>query len=316
MNSDRRAYLQDKVVIEGGITGRRYALPTAMMPPMPDLGETGVIVNADEATSFGELSGQPAYPDARSFRRKFGLLIPSTNTSMEYDLWTIITGNRTKLAGVGLHTVTVSTPSPLLRTAGDLERYKDQFIAGTRAAIEESLLAQPQYLIVGMSLEHILSGLDAVQGFTASMRNDAGVELAVWHEAVHAGLSRIGAKRIGLLTPFDKAGNQNATRLFSDLGYTVPVSVGFSCANALHIAHVPDWSKERAIFELLRPTENKLDAIVQCGTNMSLMLVADRIEPVLGVPILAINPVLLWYALRETRIFDRVAGAGVLLHEH
>jgi maleate isomerase len=145
----------------------------------------------------------------------------------------------------------------VLRTADDLERYKEQFISGVTAAIEESLLAQPQCLIVGMSLEHILSGLEAVQSFTAVMRKHAGIELAVWHEAAHAALTKVRAKRIGLLTPFDQTGNHNAARLFSDLGYTVAVSVGFSCANALHIAHVPDWAKERAIYELLRPSENK-----------------------------------------------------------
>ena len=316
MTLDRRSYLQDSFRIEGGLSGRRIALPTSMTPPMPDLGENGVILNAHKASAFGELTGRPAYPDTRSFRRKFGLLIPSTNTSMEHDLWTIIAGNGPSLGGVGLHTVTVSTPSPVLRTADDLERYKDQFIGGVTAAIEELLLAQPQYLIVGMSLEHILSGLEAVQSFTAAMRKHAGIELAVWHEAAHAALTRVRAKRIGLLTPFDQTGNQNAARLFSDLGYTVAVSVGFSCANALHIAHVPDWAKERAIHELLRPTENKLDAIVQCGTNMSLIEVMQRVEPVLEIPILAINPVLLWYALRETQISGQVNGAGALLREH
>jgi maleate isomerase len=51
----------------------------------------------------------------------------------------------------------------------------------------------------------------------------------------------------------------------------VVASVGFSCANALHIAHVPDWAKERAIMELLATHTNRLDAVVQCGTNMSLI---------------------------------------------
>ena len=43
--------------------------------------------------------------------------------------------------------------------------------------------------------------------------------------------------------------------------------------------------------ELLATTDNKLDAIVQCGTNMSLIDVSERLEPVLGIPILGINAV-------------------------
>jgi maleate cis-trans isomerase len=49
---------------------------------------------------------------------------------------------------------------------------------------------------------------------------------------------------------------------------------------------------------------------------MSLIEVMERVEPALKIPILAINPVLLWYALRETQISGRIAGAGTLLREH
>jgi maleate cis-trans isomerase len=79
--------------------------------------------------------------------------------------------------------------------------------------------------------------------------------------------------------------------MFEELGFEVVSSVGFSCANALHIAHVPDWAKEKAILELLGNDENKLDAVVQCGTNMSLIDVTEKLEPVVGIPILGINAV-------------------------
>ena len=92
-------------------------------------------------------------------------------------------------------------------------------------------------------------------------------------------------------------------------------SVGFSCANALHIAHVPDWAKEKAILELLATDRNNLDAVVQCGTNMSLIDVAERLEPVVGIPILGINATTFWYALRENGFDSPLAGAGRLLQE-
>jgi maleate isomerase len=93
----------------------------------------------------------------------------------------------------------------------------------------------------------------------------------------------------------------------------VVASVGFSCANALHIAHVPDWAKERAILELLATDANALDAVVQCGTNMSLIDVSERLEPVLGIPILGINATTFWYALRENGFEAPLEGSGMLL---
>jgi maleate isomerase len=103
--------------------------------------------------------------------------------------------------------------------------------------------------------------------------------------------------------------------MFEELGFNVVASVGFSCANALHIAHVPDWAKERAILELLATGENELDAVVQCGTNMSLIDVTEKLEPVIGIPILGINAVLFWYALRENGFEGALAGGGRLLQE-
>jgi maleate isomerase len=91
--------------------------------------------------------------------------------------------------------------------------------------------------------------------------------------------------------------------------------VGFSCANALHIAHVPNWAKEKAILELLATVENELDAVVQCGTNMSLIDVTEKLEPVIGIPILGVNAVTFWFALRENGFEGAVVGAGRLLQE-
>jgi maleate isomerase len=110
-------------------------------------------------------------------------------------------------------------------------------------------------------------------------------------------------------------GNEFATQMFEDLGFEVVSSVGFSCANALHIAHVPDWAKEKAILELLATNENQLDAVVQCGTNMSLIDVTERLEPVIGIPILGVNTVIFWYALRENGFEGALVGAGRLLQE-
>lgn len=262
-----------------------------------------------------DATGGRRYPDVRSFRRKFGLVVPATNTSMEHELWTVVCRNPGTLAGVGLHTTTVLTPRPALATAADLAAYRRQFLEGLRAAVDAAVLAQPQHLILGMSLEHILTGLARVRAPMRRVRTGTRLPWTAWHDAAPAALRRFGARRIGVLTPFDRAGTASAVRLFEDLGFDVVCSTGFACASALDIAHVPDWAKERAILETLATPRHRLDAVVQCGTNMSLLDVTERLEPVLGIPILGINAVLLWHALRASGIRDAVAGGGRLLRE-
>lgn len=303
--------------ITGKLSGKKITIPDVNAPPMPALAPPGVIHDGKKAENFGGLNSSAGYPDVRSFRRKFGLIIPATNTSMEHELWSIIFRNQGAqgLRGVGLHTANVITPKPKLETEADLIEYKKQFLGGLRAAVDAASLAQPQYMIMGMSLEHILGGIEEIRAPVAEIEAYSGLAWATWHDAIRAALRKYGAKRIGILTPFDKKGNESAARMFTELGFDVVSSVGFSCANALHIAHVPDWAKERAILELLATDGNRLDAVVQCGTNMSLVDVTEKLEPVIGIPILGINATTFWYALRENGFEGALAGAGRLLQE-
>lgn len=300
----------------GPVPGNPVAPGSETAPPIPALAPPGVIFNGEPAPGFGAIAQRRSYPDARSFRLKLGLLLPVTNTTMEHELWSILRGNPGRgLEGVGIHTANVLTPRPRFANREELEEYRKQFLNGLAAAVDQALMAMPDALIMGMSLEHIVAGLGQVRAPVAEMEKRSGLSIAGWHDAAAAALCRFEAKRIGLLTPFDKHGNANATRMFEDLGFEVVASVGFSCALAQHIAHIPDWAKEKAVLELLATAENRLDAVVQCGTNMSLNLVSERLEPLLGIPVIGINAALLWHALRQNGIPDRLPGAGRLLRE-
>ena len=289
--------------------------PSRPRPFMPVLVPPGVIYNGEPAPNFGDLGVTRDYPDVRSFKRKFGLVIPATNTSAEHELWSLIFQNPGQLAGVGIHTSTVVTPRPVLDSAEAVDAYRAQFLGGLKTAADTALLAEPHHMIMGMSLEHILDGVDEIRRSVAGIEEHTGLAWATWHDAASAALGKLSARRIGLLTPFDAPGNRRAARMFHDLGVEVIASVGFSCANALHIAHVPDWAKERAVLELLATEANRLDAIVQCGTNMSFAHLAERLEPVIGIPLLGINAVTFWHALRQSGLTGPIQGGGRLLRE-
>jgi maleate isomerase len=317
MNQPSSAGVRAGRTVTGKLSGRSFTIPDVNAPPMPALATPGVVHNGTPAVAFGGIDPARGYPDGRSFRRKFGLVIPATNTSMEHELWSLIFANQGPrgLRGVGLHTANVVTPKPKLATAEDLLDYQKQFLDGLKGAVDTALLAEPEYMILGMSLEHVVSGLEAIRAPVIELAATSGLGWTATHEAMPAALRKLGARRIGLLTPFDKTGNENAQRMFAELGFEVVASVGFSCANALHIAHLPGWAKEKAILELLATDENKLDAIIQCGTNMSLLEVTEKLEPIIGIPILGVNAVLFWHALRENGFTAPLAGGGRLLSE-
>jgi len=303
--------------IVGSLSGKEIFIPNVGAPPIPSIVLPGIVCNGLKASAFEGVDLSTGYPDACSFKRRFGLLIPATNTAMEYDLWSIVFNNQGEAAldGVGLHTTTVITPKPDVGTAEGRENFKRQFLGGVKTSTTNALLAAPQYLILGLSLEHILSGLPAIHDEMEDIRSYSNLSWAFWEDAAKAALKCYGAKRIGLLTPWEKLGNASAVKMFEDMGVEVVATAGFSCGNIQHIAHIPDWAKEKAVLELLATKENKLDAIVQCGTNMSMMKVTEKLEPRIGIPILAINPTIFWYALRENGFKSPLVKSGRLLRE-
>jgi maleate isomerase len=58
-----------------------------------------------------------------------------------------------------------------------------------------------------------------------------------------------------------------------------------------------------------------VDAIVQVGTNLSMVRLAAAAELWLGKPVVAINTATYWHALRRNGIDDKMSGFGRLLEE-
>ena len=58
-----------------------------------------------------------------------------------------------------------------------------------------------------------------------------------------------------------------------------------------------------------------VDAIVQVGTNLSMIRLAAEAEAWLDKPVIAINTATYWHALRANGIDDKVHGLGRLLSE-
>lgn len=301
-------------IIMGELSGKPIHLPDVNSSSITTIVPDRFVINGMPVTGFN-LNNSKGFPDSLSFNRKFGLLIPVTNTIMEHELWSIIFNNQQAggLEGVGIHTTSIQTPRVNIQTEADLINFKDIFKAGLNRAVEEALLSKPEYLIMGMSLEHILYGLEEIRELMNSI--DTNISWATWHDASDAALKKYKAKRIGIISPFIKKGNENAKKMFEDMGYEVVVSFGFGCPDLVDIGHIPDSAKEKVILDYLATPDNRLDAIVQLGTNMSMINMSEKLEPVLGIPIIGINAALLWYALRENGFTKPFIKSGRLLQE-
>jgi len=67
--------------------------------------------------------------------------------------------------------------------------------------------------------------------------------------------------------------------------------------------------------ELKKLDGDDIDALVQVGTNLSMVKFAAAAELWLGKPVIAINTATYWNALRQNGITDRKEGFGRLMAE-
>ena len=122
-----------------------------------------------------------------------------------------------------------------------------------------------------------------------------------------------GVRKIAVLSPYWPSMNTEVKRYFGDVGFEVVRDVALQCRSWTKIAEVD----ETTLRDTLRRLDgDDVDAIVQVGTNLSMVRLAAAAEMWLGKPVIAINTATYWHGLRANGIDDKIAGYGRLLEQH
>ncbi len=245
-------------------------------------------------------------PDALGWRKKFAVLAPSTNTIVEPDFY------RMAVPGVTAHFSRIHIHDQDLSSNEQFERLLVQIREEIGHSIARVMTCEPDYMVMGMSAETFWDGKQGNREFTERILSLSGIEVATGAVACERALQRFEAKRIGVVTPYQPIGDQNVVKFFGDIGFEVAAIKGLRCPTAVAIAHVSEDELRQSIQDVNSPD---VDAIVQVGTNLSMVSLADEAERWLGKPVIAINAATWWLALRENGIDDKVLGCGRLLRE-
>ncbi|MGE3849668.1 MAG: arylmalonate decarboxylase [Gammaproteobacteria bacterium] len=247
--------------------------------------------------------------DSLGWRRKFGVLAPSTNTSVqpEYDAM--------RPVGVTNHFSRIVIPDSKVTDDKSFMVMMDNIRGALMPALDAVMSCSPDYVVMGMSAETFWDGLKGSSQLQRRMEKRAGVGIAMGSDACRAALRRYGRgiRRLGVITPYMPVGDRQVRRFFIECGYEVVNLVGLKCRGPVAIAHVSEKTLRDAI---LRVNRGKVDAIVQVGTNLAMARVAGLAEFWLDKPVIAINTATYWWALRQNGIKDRVQGWGSLLAEY
>jgi maleate isomerase len=247
--------------------------------------------------------------DSLGSRRKFGVIAPSTNTSVqpEYDSM--------RPHGVTNHFSRCVIPDTRVSDDKSFMVMLNNIRAAVEPAIESVMSCSPEHVIMGMSAETFWDGLDGQRKLQRRIEKVAGVGVTMGSDACRAALKVMGKgiKRLGIITPYMPVGDRQVRRFFTECGFEVVNLLGLKCTSPMLIAHT---SKETLRDAIIKVNRGKVDAVVQVGTNLAMAEVAAMAEFWLDKPVLAINTATYWHALRQNGIKDKVYGWGSLLAEH
>ncbi|MDK2759078.1 MAG: arylmalonate decarboxylase [Blastomonas fulva] len=243
--------------------------------------------------------------DVLGWRRLLGVVAPSTNTVVQPDM------ERMRPEGVTNHFSRIYVEDPVALSNED-------FIAGTTAIAENTMDAvrsvmtcRPDYLVLGMSAITFYGGVQGSVDFKRRVEQVAGVGASTGAESIAAALHAYGGiRRVSFVSPYYPVANAEVQRFLEESGFTVVRDVPLQCRCWTDIAKVPPDRLREVIEHLDGPD---VDAIVQVGTNLSMVDLAAEQEALRGKPVIAINTATYWHALRACGIEDKVAGMGRLL---
>lgn len=245
--------------------------------------------------------------DALGWRKKFGVLAPSTNTIVEPDFYEM------RVPGVTAHFSRIHIRDQNLSSDEAFEALLEQIREEMRHAVARVMTAEPDYMVMGMSAETFWGGVEGNRSFIREIKElTGGLDVATGAEACERALQLFGAKRIGVVTPYQPIGDENVVKFFGEIGFEVINIKGLRCPTAVAIAHVSEDELRQALLEVNGP---EVDALVQAGTNLSMLRLADEAERWLGKPVIAINAATWWMALRDNGIEEKLYGCGRLLRE-
>ncbi|PQE13767.1 Asp Glu hydantoin racemase protein [Rutstroemia sp. NJR-2017a BVV2] len=241
-------------------------------------------------------------------RAQFGLILPSTNTSVEAEF------NRMLVPGVSWHSGRIFVSNPDLSTSEAMVAFLEDLRVQIKHAVDSVCHAKIDYLVMGMSAETFWGGKDGAAEFVNFMgKLSGGLAVTTGAAACGAVMDAYKVKRIGIITPYQPVGDQQVVDFFTQIGCEVAAIKGLKCETATSISMVTAEEIKDAFRSVDGPD---VELLIQAGTNLLAGKAAAELEEELGKPVIAINTATVWHAYRTNGIMDQISGWGSLLEKH
>jgi maleate isomerase len=230
--------------------------------------------------------------------RHFGVLIPSTNTTVEAELSRLPQGYQPHFARL-----LTSTPGHPFAPSRDEDVEYQSKLLGT-AKVEMLILIQTSASLFSDDYDE-----------TVTRRMSAaasGVPAITSADAMGRALRALGAKRIGLVSPYSQEVNARARQYFTRRhGLDIAMLEGFAASDSYLIGKL---GPENAHDAFIRIDRADIDAFAVPGANFATMASIAAWEREFSKPVVSSTQSSMWAMVRQLG-GERVAGFGRLLEE-
>jgi len=231
-------------------------------------------------------------------RARIGAIVLATDHTIEHEFRRIF-----RIDGVGLYQSRIYNAT--------------QINAETLAAMEQGMAAAAGVILPGSGFDVIaycctsgtvVIGEDKV--FQRIREARPGVACTTPITAGIAGLKRLGASRIALLTPYVDEVNQRFRAFIEARGLSVPVMGSFNHDDDDEVARISQDSIKAAVRDLAR--EPNVDGVFVSCTSLRVVDIVEELEQEVGKPVTSSNHALAWHCLRLAGVDDLLPGLGRL----
>jgi maleate cis-trans isomerase len=227
--------------------------------------------------------------------RHFGVLIPSTNTTVELECRLLPASYQAHFGRLGS-----STGEPFRPSRDEDIDYQSRLLGTAR--VELVILAQTSASVFAAHYDAQV---------TSRMQAGAGVTAITSAQAVGRAVRALGARRIGLVSPYSDEVNQRAAAYFSaQHGLETAALEGFRATDAYEIGNLAPGLAREAFARVKGPA---IEAFVVPGGNFPTMTSVAAWEDEFGVPVVTTNIASFWAMLRTFEATEGIQGFGQLL---
>jgi maleate isomerase len=232
-------------------------------------------------------------------RARLGLIVLATDFTIEHEWRAIMAG----LPGVALYESRILNDAQI--TPETLRAMEPRIAAATDVILPGAPLDVVAY---GCTSASMAIGEEKVFARIREARPDAKCTTPI--TGAFAAFRALGAKRIGVLTPYRADVNRIVADYIRARGFEVPVFGSFNEQDDSVVAAITPASIKQGVMTLL--SNAKVDAVFVSCTSVRLAEAAREIEAETGIPITSSNHAMAWHALRLAGVNDAMPQWGRL----